>query len=157
MAARCTDTIVYRSLPVNGDQLRALKLGQSIKSKNPQATASIRDHVLLGSKADFRSQFISTTGSLDIALKYAVPVHTVIAINLAKYQASCGKVYDLSTEECFAQQVRILLNCFVQTLLTLCLHTHSFLGNSDKKRHQYGCGCLETHGRRLWSGRARFV
>uniref|UniRef100_A0A7S3HHL8 Uncharacterized protein n=1 Tax=Spumella elongata TaxID=89044 RepID=A0A7S3HHL8_9STRA len=105
MAARCTDTIVYRSLPVNGEQLRALMLGQNIKSKNPQATASIRDHVLLGSKADFRSQFISTTGSLDIALKYAVPVHTIIAIDLAKYQLRGGKMYDLSTDERFSENV----------------------------------------------------
>ena len=106
MTARCED-IIYRSLPVNGKDHEALKLGQSIKSKNPGATKSIRDHVLLGSKADFGSQFISTTRNLDIALKYAVPVHTVVSINLAKYQASGGKVYDLSTEECFDQQVWI--------------------------------------------------
>jgi hypothetical protein len=96
---------VFRSLPVKGEHYKAIVEGRAISPKDPYGSQTIRDHVLYGSKADFTSQFISTTKSIHIAAKYAVPVHTIVAIDLCKYRAHGKNVFDLSSQESFTQNV----------------------------------------------------
>jgi hypothetical protein len=98
---------VFRSLPVNGAHYKAIVEGRAILPKDPRGSKTIRDHVLFGSKADFTSQFISTTKSLNISTKYAVPVHTIVAIDLCKYRAYGKNVFDLSSQDSFTQHVSI--------------------------------------------------
>ena len=64
-------TRVARAL---GDQLyrilRPDENPQGIVAKNPSARKSVRSHVICGSRQNYRSQFISTSASLDVARRY---------------------------------------------------------------------------------------
>lgn len=68
-----------------------------IAAKNPSASETIARHVRYGSKRWFRSQYISTTRSLDVAINWWAkkPGNRIVRIDVRKVY---NRVVDLSTE-----------------------------------------------------------
>ena len=86
----CTDT-VYRVLRPDEDP------ADGLFPKDPNAKASIDDHVRFGSKPGYVSQYISATKELDVARAWAAKSGSRIAsIDLSQVP---GEVTDLSTYE----------------------------------------------------------
>jgi hypothetical protein len=83
--------IVYRNLRDDEDPT------QGIVAKNPDATYTPAGHVLHASKPNFRSQFISTTRSAEVALESQWAGPRVVAINLDMLDE--GQILDISTDE----------------------------------------------------------
>ncbi|HJT59619.1 MAG TPA: RHS repeat-associated core domain-containing protein, partial [Ktedonobacteraceae bacterium] len=83
--------LLYRVLRADEDPAIGLL------SKDPNAAESIINHVLNGGKEGFESQFISTTKSLQVALKWAAKGGNRIAeIDASKV---LGDIIDISTRE----------------------------------------------------------
>lgn len=82
--------IVYRNLRDDEDPSRGLD------AKNPDATYKPSGHVLHGSKPNWKSQFISTTRSRQVALESQWASERVVAIDLSKLDPS--QIIDLSTD-----------------------------------------------------------
>lgn len=86
----CGDNNVYRNLRPDEDPTNGLV------AKNPNATYTPAGHVLNGSKANWKSQFISTTRSRTVALESQWAGPRVVSIDLTKLQSS--QIFDLSDD-----------------------------------------------------------
>ncbi|WP_078894109.1 DUF6531 domain-containing protein [Streptomyces sp. CT34] len=81
---------VYRNLRPDEDPRHGLD------AKNPNATYKPAGHVIHGSKPNWKSQFISTTRSEEVALGEQWTTGRVVKIDLDKHP---GGIHDLSTPE----------------------------------------------------------
>jgi hypothetical protein len=115
--------LVHNSCPPNGDDYQpnivyrnpsirmnehpgALKEG--FHPKDPNATYTIEGHIINGSRVTFKSQYISTTKSLDIARQYREnPNIPIYAIDLNKVQ---GNVFDLTIESVLNENVKGIMS-----------------------------------------------
>jgi hypothetical protein len=99
---------VFRTIPRFHAQWKAVQSRENIHASNKDADISVREHLLNGSSSKFKgSPYISTTGDLKTAMKFACPIHPVIAIDLELFAAMGGSYIDLSTDALFRRHVRL--------------------------------------------------
>lgn len=98
---------VYRTIQVGSREHEGVLAGEDVRARCLGASHSIREHVLRGSSSKWEgSQFISTTIDLDVALRFAVPCHPIICIDIERFTAQCGgQVVDLSSLDKFELSV----------------------------------------------------
>ncbi|MCX5417315.1 polymorphic toxin-type HINT domain-containing protein [Streptomyces sp. NBC_00059] len=86
----CNTNTVYRNLRPDEDP------SQGLVAKNPDATYKPAGHVLHGSKPNWRSQFISTTRSREVAMESQWSGPRTVAIDLGKLDSS--QIFDISDD-----------------------------------------------------------